>query len=166
MWRWHLSKDMQAGTVSHARVWKMVTREQQSPQKHHHSPSCSVPWPVSHPDLFLPTSQSINHQNLSAPSPSLIPTTSHPLSRLTHLYSRANFPHSSQIDPLKTCHIISLLEAYLPRTSITFSIKSWLLILAKMSWIPTLLHLTSQLSCPSLPLLHPYAKVISASNPE
>lgn len=165
MRRWHLSKDIQAGRVSCARVWRTMTREeQQSPQKPHHSPSCSVSWPVSHPDLFLPTSHPIHHQILSAPSPHLIPTTSHHLSRLTHLYSRVYFPHSSQIDLLKTCHIISLLEAHLARTSITFGIKSWLFILAKVSWISTLLHLTSQISRPSLHRLHPCAKVISASN--
>lgn len=131
-------------------------------QRHHHLPNCSVPWPVSHPDLFLPTSHPIHHQIMSAASPKLIPTTSHHLSRLTHLYSRVNFPHGSQIDLLKTCHIISVLEAYLPKTYITFGIKFWLLIPAKVSWIFTLLHLICQLSHPSL---HPCTKVISASNP-
>lgn len=159
MWRWHLSKDIQEGRVSHARVWRTVLQtreEQQSPPKHHHLLNCSVPWPVSHP---------IHHQILSAASPKLIPTTSHHISRLTHLYSRVNFPHGSQIDLLKTCHIISLLEAYLPKTYITFGIKFWLLIPAKVSWIFTLLHLICQLSHPSLHLLHPCTKVISASNP-
>jgi len=40
MRRWHLSKDIQAGRVSCARVWRTVTwEEQQSPQKPHHSPT-------------------------------------------------------------------------------------------------------------------------------
>ena len=95
--RWRLGEDTQEG-VSHAGIWSTVlqTWEQESPTKHHHSPDCSVQWPVSHVELFLITSQPIHHHILTPPSPKFIPPTS------LHLYSRLT-PSSTQLLSPRPC---------------------------------------------------------------